>query len=78
MITIKNISKAVNVRPVEPPQTILTLQLYVDELSELSGLDLEALGLPVDAIIEEGSLAWDKTGSVAILDSTGTWNTIGD
>ena len=78
MITIKSIEKAVNVKPIAPAQDTIDLLLFCDELSELSDLDLVSLGIPETTVLQEGSRAYDKTGSVAILDSTGTWNTIGD
>lgn len=43
-------------------------QLYVDSLSDLSDMDT------TDMVA--GSIAYDKAGDLAILDSNGNWNTV--
>lgn len=50
--------------------------LGADELSELSGESVTIEGMPVGYELDFFSRCLDKTGAVAILDSTGTWNTV--
>lgn len=50
--------------------------LGADELTELESDELVIVGMPVGYELDFFSRCLDKTGAVAILDSTGTWNTL--
>lgn len=50
--------------------------LGADTLSELEEEELVIVGLPVGYELDFFSRCLDKTGAVAILDSTGTWNPV--
>ena len=52
------------------------VELYADSLDELSNFDTEDVGLPANIPVCPGSFAYDKTGTVAIYDSEGSWNTL--
>ena len=47
------------------------MEIYVDEIAELPS-DGKISGYKVSA----GSVAYDKTGAVAIMDSEGSWNVV--
>ena len=78
MVIIQNIKRASDLNPTiyNTHTDTVQLELYVDAISELSSLTNKILGLPDSMVILAGSFAYDKTGTLAILDSTGTWNVV--
>lgn len=47
------------------------VEVYADALSEITNVTSQG-----SIVFQGGSIAYDKTGALAILDSTGTWNTV--
>ena len=67
--------KALDFNPNLKPLTICTL--FADTKEEVTG-DFDIIGLPANMRPDAGSILLTASGDVALLDSEGTWNFIGD
>lgn len=67
--------KVLDFKPNLTPKTVC--MLFADTKEEVTG-DLTIIGLPEGTKPDTGSALITASGDVAFLDSTGTWNFVGE